>query len=220
MLSRSSQLPIQSGPARSQRIRLWAAVAWVLAIAFGLTTLNRFQMTPGKAAAANNWPNHLPLTLAQDRLTLIMFVHPACSCSDASMEELSRVTTVCKDRVAAYVVFVKPIGQTNQWAQSSLWKSAGSIPGVHLILDDGGIIAARFDAQTSGQVDLFDPLGRLLFTGGITGSRGHAGDNAGASAVVALVDQPPQNSNPTPPVQSNVYGCSISDPPKNGEPLK
>ena len=37
----------------------------------------------------------------------------------------------------------------------------------------------RFGAETSGQTLLYDRDGRLLFSGGTTGSRGHDGDNAG-----------------------------------------
>ncbi|HEY6421580.1 MAG TPA: hypothetical protein VIX59_21490 [Candidatus Binataceae bacterium] len=37
---------------------------------------------------------------------------------------------------------------------------------------------------------LYDRRGRLLFSGGITGARGHFGDNAGVSAIVALIDTP------------------------------
>jgi hypothetical protein len=70
--------------------------------------------------------------------------------------------------------------------------------------DLNGALARRFGAETSGYVLLYDAGGRLLFRGGITAGRGHAGDNAGMSAVVALVRGESISQAQTP-----VYGCSL-----------
>jgi len=53
----------------------------------------------------------------------------------------------------------------------------------------GGCVVDRFGAETSGHTLLFDSGGRLLLSGGITDSRGHAGDNAGENAIVALINR-------------------------------
>ena len=50
----------------------------------------------------------------------------------------------------------------------------------------------------------YDARGALLFSGGITGARGHAGDNAGRRAIVALLNRSPARSRAT-----NVFGCSL-----------
>jgi len=62
----------------------------------------------------------------------------------------------------------------------------------------------RVGAETSGYVLLYDRSGQLRFRGGITAGRGHAGDNAGEDAVVALVTGRPASRQQTP-----VYGCSL-----------
>ncbi len=49
------------------------------------------------------------------------------------------------------------------------------------------MIGAELGSSTSGQVLLYDPSGRLAFSGGITAARGHVGDNAGSDAIVGLV---------------------------------
>ena len=49
-----------------------------------------------------------------------------------------------------------------------------------------------------GQTLLYDAGGTLIFSGGITGSRGHAGDNAGEAALVALLTQRPGRSDARP----------------------
>jgi hypothetical protein len=51
---------------------------------------------------------------------------------------------------------------------------------------------------------LYDVNGRLLFSGGITGSRGHAGDNAGRTAILALLHREASGRNDT-----FVFGCSL-----------
>src|SRR5258705_11441664 len=73
------------------------------------------------------------------------------------------------------------------WAGTSMWMTAASIPGVTLVRDDDGREAQRFGSATSGQTLLYDGDGALRFNGGITGSRAHAGDNAGRRSLVALL---------------------------------
>jgi len=73
--------------------------------------------------------------------------------------------------------------------------------------DDDGVEAARFGAATSGQVILYDRDGRLLFSGGITASRGHAGDNDGRDAIVSLLGGGRGTRHSSP-----VFGCSLLEP--------
>lgn len=203
---------------RSRKMPAIMVIAWLAALSAGIVYLLRFEMTPGRAAAAENWPASAPIALAADRPTLIMFLHPQCACSAASLEELNHLLTVCPDRVAVSVIFYKPRGAADSFVQTGLWKTAQSLPKVRTMVDDGGDLAARFGAFTSGQVDLFDPSGRLLFTGGITGSRGHAGDNAGLDAVVSLINQPDQPGAQL-PVRSRVFGCAIRSFSKSAEDI-
>jgi hypothetical protein len=102
------------------------------------------------------------------------------------------------------VWFFKPDSFSNDWAHSDLWKSAAAIPGVTVREDVNGAQARLFGAETSGYVLLFDTHGRLLFKGGITGSRGHAGDNAGENAIIAWSNGQAAGLDKTP-----VYGCSL-----------
>jgi len=44
-----------------------------------------------------------------------------------------------------------------------------------------------FGAETSGDVLLYDIHGAIAIQGGITGSRGHAGDNAGENTILFFV---------------------------------
>jgi hypothetical protein len=109
-------------------------------------------------------------------------------------------------RLTAYVLFLKPAGFSENWEKTDLWRSAASIPGVTAMIDDQGAEANRFHAATSGETLLYDAAGVLLFSGGITGSRGHSGDNAGEAAIVSLV-----NSGATDLTETSVFGCPLFD---------
>lgn len=106
----------------------------------------------------------------------------------------------------AYVLFLKPAGFNDNWEKTDIWQSAAGIPGVKPIIDYDGVEAGRFHGTTSGQTFLYDAEGRLLFSGGITIARGHAGDNAGRSAIVSLVNTGTAGQTETP-----VFGCPLFD---------
>lgn len=108
-------------------------------------------------------------------------------------------------RVDAYAVFVVPPGADGEWRNGDLWERANRIAGLTVVLDEGEE-SERFGARTSGQVLLYEPTGRLLFAGGITPSRGHQGDSAGAASVRALLGRERAAA------QTNVYGCALQEP--------
>ena len=81
-------------------------------------------------------------------------------------------------------------------------------------IDNDGIEARRFGSSTSGQVMLYNTQGKLLFSGGITASRGHSGDNDGRTAIVALLTQGQALTDETP-----VFGCQLFGKAKDQEEL-
>jgi hypothetical protein len=82
---------------------------------------------------------------------------------------------------------VRPHGTPDGWDDTDLRRSAAEIPGVTVMSDLDEAEADLFSAQASGQTMLYDASGKLLFSGGITASRGHSGDNAGSSSIVSFV---------------------------------
>jgi hypothetical protein len=182
---------------RSKRILATSlfATTWIVAVALGLRTLFSYESTPGSVGALPPMWAALHLERAKDRPTLVMVAHPQCPCTNASMGELAQLMAHLKGKVRAYVLFVEPQNAGPDWRETGLRHSADAIPGVQVVFDRGGIEARRFGAETSGHTFLFGPDGRLLFSGGITASRGHAGDNPGEDAIIALVNhEPPARS--------------------------
>ena len=197
---------------RRRKIQVWTtaliAVGWVAAIALGLRGLLSYENAPGTVAAVpQTWPGS-QIPLARDRMTLVMLAHPHCPCTRASVGELAEVMARIHGSAVAYVLFSKPADSGADWDNTGLRRSAAAIPGVVALSDPDGAEARRFGAETSGHTLLFAADGRLVFSGGITQSRGHAGDNAGASAIVAGAH------NRTPPrAETFVFGCSLPTAP-------
>jgi hypothetical protein len=192
-------------PKRLRLILLGSTILWLLAVGLGLSVLWGYENTPGVSAdAPRRWPSDSSIELARDRDTLVMLVHPHCPCTRATIGELAALMAHTEGRLKAYVLFLKPAGLADGWEKTDLLQSAESIPGVTTIVDEDGREAERFHSATSGQTMLYDAEGRLLFTGGITGSRGHSGDNAGRSAVESLV-----RTGTAERAESFVFGCPL-----------
>jgi len=180
---------------------------WLMAIGAGIFVFLQFQSTPGAAGQTpEQWPAQSELLLDPQADTLVMFAHPQCPCTRASLEELNQALARCPGKVVAHVLFVQPKNSPTDWLDTGTWKTASAMPGVHVAADADGKLAHRFGAETSGYVALYNPQGHLLFSGGITSARGHIGDNAGEAAIVSLVNKGGNAAG-----QTSVFGCSLLD---------
>ncbi len=182
-----------------------ACAAWIVAVAGALWMLYRYELTPGTAReVARQWPKDASFGLAETRPTLVMFVHPRCPCSRATIEELNRLLVRRGDQVEALVVFVRPPDVEAGWERSTLWREVAALPGVRTVCDEAGRDRTLFGASLSGETLLYDASGRLMFRGGITPSRGHVGDNAGVDALAARIKDPGLGFCAT-----DVFGCRL-----------
>lgn len=178
---------------------------WLLLVVLGCVGLWRYKYKQlAEPAASTLWPAASELPRAKVLPTLLMFVHPRCSCSRASLAELAKLMTRAQGRVSAHVVFYRPAGTAPSWAHGELWTAAALIPGVSLHDDEGGREAQLFHSETSGHAVLYDPAGWLLFDGGLTAARGHEGDSLGKQALLELL----HGRTPTQD-QAPVFGCPL-----------
>ncbi|HXC34531.1 MAG TPA: hypothetical protein VNV43_01570 [Candidatus Acidoferrales bacterium] len=190
---------------RGRLIRACLYALWLSAIGTGIVMVLDYENASGSAASApKQWLSGTSIPLDNTRDTLIMFAHPRCPCTRASLDELNRLLAQSNGRIAAHVLFFRPSGYPAGWTHTALWQSAAAIPSVAVQDDTNDALARKFGAETSGYVLLYNPSGKLLFRGGITGSRGHAGDNVGESAIISLAMGKPAGVTHTP-----VYGCSL-----------
>lgn len=181
---------------------------WAVFLGFGFWKLFIYSNTPGELASAlHNWPTATKISRDLDTNTLLVFVHPHCPCSDASVGELERLMPHISGKVKSVVVFFKPKNKSEEWVKGKLWQKTKAIPGVEALLDEEGVEALHFDAKTSGQTFLYDKSGQLIFRGGLTPERGHMGDSDGRRTILSFVATGDTQVSSTP-----VFGCSIRSP--------
>jgi hypothetical protein len=183
-------------------------LTWTAGVGFGLRVLLRYESTPGRTGiVGGNWPATSAIPRSGSNPTLVMLAHPHCPCTRASIGELAQIMAATQGKLDAFLLFTKPKGAGAEWDDTELRRSAAAIPGVTIFTDHEGTEARLFGAETSGHTLLFDRGGALLFSGGITALRGHAGGNAGESAIIAAVNGKRSDRARTP-----VFGCSLVTP--------
>lgn len=186
-------------------------LVWVVVACVGFVTLALYETAPGDPGAAPaTWPSTSALPAPTERPALVVLAHPQCPCTRATIAELERLMRRVHGRTAAYVLFLQPEERDAAWVESDLWRRAAAIPGVRAVRDPGGHEARHFGAATSGHAVLYDADGRLRFSGGLTASRGHEGDNEGRAALTRLLTHDTAVREATP-----VYGCPLQDPDLN-----
>lgn len=183
---------------------VWFTAIWVLAVGFGLLKLQDYStaQTTGATPPAK-WPESTTLAKHGDRLTVVMLAHPQCPCTRASIGELAIAAAQAGGRLDIYVVFLEsPAFEL----ESDLWRSALAIPNTKVIADPDGAEIRKFGVKASGHTLAYDAEGRLVFSGGVVGARGHAGANRGREAIVELARNGRSSVTTTP-----VFGCALQD---------
>lgn len=181
------------------------ALIWITAVLFGIAWLERYSHTPGQQATApQSWPEKTELSYS-NKPKLLVFLHPECSCSEATVAELGRLLVQVPRDIQVYAIFVKPDGWSDDEVKSDLWQRTSRIPNLKIVLDKERKEAKLFGALTSGHTLLYDQQGQLIFSGGITGARGHEGDNDGKSALIKLLN----NDKSIRAAQTKIFGCEL-----------
>jgi hypothetical protein len=137
------------------------------------------------------WPTETAIAPAEGGPTLILFLHPKCPCSRASLTQLERILADLQTRGAAlprsYVIATLPEYGFDEWADTENLQRAAKLPGATVVVDRGGIEAQRFGVTTSGAIILFDDTRKRRYAGGITSARGLEGANVGCDSLLALL---------------------------------
>ncbi|MBA2116445.1 hypothetical protein [Bremerella alba] len=184
-------------------------IVWVVLIGCAFTALLAYHNMPGQRSdEAMVWPANNAIKLDTQRANLLVFIHPQCPCSVATLNELTRIQSICGARLNTQVVFYSPIHE--HWEDTSKVRQALAIPNVNITNDTDGKLAQQFGALTSGHSLLYTSDGRRVFSGGITPARGHEGENLGRNSIVQYVLDGKTSCDKT-----NVFGCPILDSPSD-----
>lgn len=96
----------------------------------------RYELTPGQKAQA---PLHIAQTNLKTAESLVLFVHPKCPCTRATIAELARILRTTKNRLSTTIYFYRPRREPNSWCtDSSLWQESKLLPGVTTKIDLDG----------------------------------------------------------------------------------
>jgi hypothetical protein len=155
------------------------------------------------------WPLDAPslhpaLLKVPGHAEVVVFAHPFCPCTRATLQELDESLTRLPSTTAVTVVFVTAGLPAAAVADSDTIRLARQIPRVAVRLDDTGELVRQFGASISGEVFAFNSHGRRIYRGGLTPARGHQGDAAGQEQFEQLVNQ---NSDTA--CEAPVYGCPL-----------
>lgn len=173
------------------RFRILLVTLTLVGLGAGYLTWMLYECSPGQAARP---PARYPEKGELPRL--LLFLHPRCPCSRATLHELARLRP---QKVPLEIVL------SQQPPPEVLADLQSSFPEAQLVADPEGRHRELYQVWTSGQLIGYDAQGRLGFRGGITASRGQRGPSLGQAQLLAwLQGQPIQ--------ESTVYGCPLVHP--------
>jgi hypothetical protein len=184
---------------------IFVTVTLGIVMLFQFSSLWSHDQTTGDwNAPPAEWPRDSALPGKTGTIRIVLFAHPQCPCTRASLSELERVIARSSKEASVCVVFYQPHSLPRSWTESGAWRMAVQIPGIDVVADEGGVETRRFHAATSGVTAVYGVDNRLLFAGGITSSRGHEGGNAGTDALFAALSEQTLLLK-----ERCVYGCPI-----------
>src|SRR5262249_36879308 len=141
---------------------------------------------------------------------LLVFLHPHCPCSRATVDEIAGVLARCPGPVSVRAFLPAPPAPAEGWADTPLRAdlpplSAPEAP------DAPGPPAHPSGARPPGPPVASSADGRLPFRGGVPAGRGPRGPNPGREALLAAL----RDGLPSPP--SPVFGCPLFPSPEPDE---
>ncbi len=182
-----------------------ATGAWLIATLAGMVWFVVYSRTAGDAGTAPlTWPGGDLVSRTAGKPTLVLALHPACTCSQATLEQLDQLTA---SHPAAFDVVVLFAGYDGLPAGADVIGPAlARQRDIRRVDDPGAAIARRFGALTSGHALLYDEAGRLRFSGGLTRARGEAGDSVPLAYLRAWAG----GTRPAGAATFSVFGCALA----------
>lgn len=178
---------------------------WFTAAIFGIASLHRYSGTPAPVGRSQvRWPVSSQIKPSPRKATFVLFLHPHCPCSRASVAVMNEIVTQFPSAAEYHAVFVRPTGVNDDWAETDLFRKCKSMVGLVTSIDEDGSEAKKFGAKASGQTYIYDADHRLAFSGGITPGRGMEGKGEERTMVESALSKKLSS-----PLHSPTFGCAL-----------
>lgn len=164
-----------------------AVIIWLALSICTMTSFWAYEATPGTPpAVAECAPAESSILLASEHSTLVVFIHPKCVCTNATLLELRRIWNQFDSTVQPKCIFAlrQPADRRSAWIETSIERMCRDFPEATVLYDYGGLEAKRHGITTSGTCILYASNGHRIFCGGITASRGHQGPAYGQDLLL------------------------------------
>lgn len=183
---------------------------WILAVSAGMGAIVRYDSTPAAAhQVLAEWPRESAIGFDGSRPNLVMAVHPVCSCTRASLNELARMLPPLGGRARIVILLLGRNGNRYEQMVKDM--------NIESFADRTGVEASRLGLTTSGEIAIYAAGGNLLYSGGITESRAHEGDNPAEAAAMAALQSAGSVGIRNAPVFGCELGKTVSPRQKNAE---
>ncbi|MCO6044530.1 hypothetical protein NG895_11495 [Aeoliella sp. ICT_H6.2] len=199
-------MPVKATNRTTDLACIAALVIWLASSVVGFSMLVAYSQSPGTLetppldALDVDWHPRTPFRL-------FVAIHPQCTCSRATANELARILHDHSDVLACKVLMYQPESAPREFGETWLMSHLATLPNTTIVRDVEGRTARTLGMRTSGSVVLYGPTGSALFYGGITVARGHEGDSVGSQCILSLLEnQPPATTS------TDVYGCPLERP--------
>ena len=187
---------------------------WLFAVLESSIFLTSYQLRSDQPGVVASWPSASKIKRTHDSEHLLLFIHPKCVCSHATIDQLKQVLPLspndCQFSVAVYC----PDGKSQSWLETRLADTIADLKPDEIRLAVDGYEAQQFGVTTSGHLLHFDNNGSLKFSGGITSSRGHRGDCIALKSLKKTLSRKSVHHSQL--VTFPVFGCTIRSQATNG----
>jgi hypothetical protein len=193
-------------PISSHEIGMYLVMAgiWLCGIGWTWTALNIHTFRPEQTVSVIMLhPEKQPQAIIP-KSRIVMFAHPLCPCTRASLIKLGEVALQVKDQSQIRVVFVTRGLNPEDVTTSKTLALARQLKHVTTELDESGTEECLYQATVSGEVFAFDAQGERIFHGGLTSGRGHLGVASSQEYLEQLI-----TGKATEPLDAAVYGCRL-----------
>ncbi len=194
----------------TQRLNRFIFCVWVIlcAIGLGAVSLHSFDGIVPDSTDNGRWPQDSRL-IQDPHERLVIFIHPQCPCTQATLSELEAV--LARQSVATTLVIsaIDP-----EWLDSKVMQHIKRMQSrypafVDVLLDTDASESECFGATASGHCMYFNRQGQKVFSGGITASRGHVGDNDARYRLMELIQSSSEVQGLEDPSLFPVFGCRL-----------